>query len=167
MIESRPNDKRNFVHKKLLGGLTGAVGAVISGGNPLTGAVSGFARGGRQPAAPRITRQPNRVTMNTRVGPFGAFGSRTTVSEFGGARPVSRSMTNQERAEAGMPPKRRRMNPGNAKALRRALRRTDAFVNLAKRSLKGTGFKIVRSGSTRPRGPRTIVESGPGSVVTR
>jgi len=39
--------------------------------------------------------------------------------------------------------RRRRMNAGNAKALRRAIRRTDAFVTLSKSALKNTGFKIV------------------------
>jgi len=39
--------------------------------------------------------------------------------------------------------RRRRMNAGNAKALRRAVRRTDAFVRLSRSALKNTGFKIV------------------------
>lgn len=50
--------------------------------------------------------------------------------------------------ETGMVrPKRRRMNVGNAKALRRAIRRTDGFVTLAKGALKNTGFKIVSKSS--------------------
>lgn len=44
-------------------------------------------------------------------------------------------------------PRRRRMNVGNAKALRRAIRRTDGFVRLAKSALKNTGFKIVSKSS--------------------
>lgn len=60
--------------------------------------------------------------------------------------------------------KRRRMNPGNAKALRRAIRRTDAFVKLARRSLKGTGYTISRRGTSRPR-TVNIRESGPGGVT--
>jgi len=47
----------------------------------------------------------------------------------------------------GMPRKRRRMNVGNAKALRRAIRRTDGFVTLARGALKNTGFKIVSKSS--------------------
>lgn len=43
--------------------------------------------------------------------------------------------------------RRRRMNVGNAKALRRAIRRTDGFVRLAKGALKNTGFKIVSKSS--------------------
>lgn len=62
--------------------------------------------------------------------------------------------------------KRRRMNVTNSKALRRAIRRTDGFVKLAKRALKGTGYTVSRRGSGRTR-PQVIVESGPGSVVSR
>lgn len=39
----------------------------------------------------------------------------------------------------------RRMNPANPKALRRAMRRTDGFVKLAKRALKGTGYAVRRA----------------------
>ncbi len=46
-----------------------------------------------------------------------------------------------------MRPRRRRMNVGNAKALRRAIRRTDGFVRLARGALKNTGFKIVSKSS--------------------
>jgi len=49
--------------------------------------------------------------------------------------------------EEGFAPRRRRMNAGNAKALRRAVRRTDAFVRLSKSALKNTGFKIVSKSS--------------------
>lgn len=47
------------------------------------------------------------------------------------------------------PRKRRRMNVANAKALRRAIRRTDGFVKLARRTLKGTGFTVSRRGLSR------------------
>lgn len=43
--------------------------------------------------------------------------------------------------------KNRRMNPANAKALRRAIRREQAFVSLAKRTLKGTGITVRRTAS--------------------
>lgn len=70
----------------------------------------------------------------------------------------------------GLPPalggrKRRRMNPGNARALRRAIRRQDAFVKLARGALKGTNYTIVtRSSRSRPRSV-TVRESGPGGVT--
>lgn len=39
----------------------------------------------------------------------------------------------------------RRMNVANPKALRRSIRRTDGFVKLAKRALKGTGYAVRRA----------------------
>jgi len=45
--------------------------------------------------------------------------------------------------------KRRRMNVANPKALRRAIRRTDGFVKLARRTLKGTGFVVTRRGLSK------------------
>jgi len=39
----------------------------------------------------------------------------------------------------------RRMNIANPRALRRAMRRTDGFVKLAKRALKGTGYAVRRA----------------------
>lgn len=44
------------------------------------------------------------------------------------------------------PHRRRRMNPANPKALKRAIRREQGFVKLARRTLKGTGFTISRRG---------------------
>lgn len=52
------------------------------------------------------------------------------------------------RKDKKLPPKwvkNRRMNIANPRALRKALRRTDGFVKLAKRSLKGTGFAVRRA----------------------
>lgn len=67
----------------------------------------------------------------------------------------------------GAAPRRKRMNVANPKALRRAIRRQAGFVKLAKRSLKGSGYTVVSKGSGRRRSPSVIVESGPGSVVSR
>lgn len=41
---------------------------------------------------------------------------------------------------------RRRMNVANPKALRRAIRRQSGFVKLARRALKGSGYKITSRG---------------------
>lgn len=46
---------------------------------------------------------------------------------------------------SGRAVRNRRMNVANPRALRRALRRTDGFVKLAKRSLKGTGYAVRRA----------------------
>lgn len=65
----------------------------------------------------------------------------------------------------GFYPKRRRMNPGNVKALRRAMRRQDSFVKLARRALRGSKYKITTVGSGSRRRPLNITESGPGGVT--
>ena len=72
----------------------------------------------------------------------------------------------RKRAAAGLPPKRRRMNPGNAKALRRAIRRQESFVKLARKALKGTKYTISTRGASRPRRVH-VTEHGPGSVTVR
>lgn len=45
--------------------------------------------------------------------------------------------------------KRPSMNPANPKALRRAIRREEAFVNLAKKALKGSKYTITTRGAAR------------------
>lgn len=66
----------------------------------------------------------------------------------------------------GKPYKKPRMNVGNARALRRSIRRQQGFVKLAKRALQGTGYRIATRGSSRPR-TVSVRESGAGSVVVR
>lgn len=59
--------------------------------------------------------------------------------------------------------RRRRINPANPKALRRAIRRQEGFVKLARKALKGTKYRIT-TGPSRP--SKTIIqEHGPGSVI--
>jgi len=65
----------------------------------------------------------------------------------------------------GLPMKRRRINPANPKALRRAIRRQAGFVKLARRALKGSGYQIVSRGSRRP--AIKIQEAGRGDVVVQ
>jgi len=48
-------DERGFIHKRIFGGIKGAVGGLISGGSPISGAIGGFVRGGRG-QDPRIRR---------------------------------------------------------------------------------------------------------------
>lgn len=59
--------------------------------------------------------------------------------------------------------KRRRMNVANPKALRRAIRREQGFVKLARKALKGTGYRVTSAAAARR--PTRISERGPGSVV--
>ena len=53
--------------------------------------------------------------------------------------------------EPGARPRRKRINPANPKALRRANRRQDGFGKLARRALKGSGYTITSRSSRRPR----------------
>ena len=52
MFSGRPGDRRNFVHKRIFGAVKGFAGGLLSGGNPLTGAIGGFASGGGSAPAP-------------------------------------------------------------------------------------------------------------------
>jgi len=116
------------------GALKGAVGGFFKGGptGAVSGAVSGFRGSKFRPptlfaGGPRITpvvRAPGIVAAGQRFFPGGATGL-------------------QVMSDGTVRKRRRRMNPTNPKALRRAIRRTDAFVNMAKGALKNTGFKIV------------------------
>jgi len=90
-------------------------------------------------------------------------GQTTSVASKGGTPTVIQQTNGCEGAPRGMhlnksgywtkdgfvPPgskyvTNRTMNVGNAKALRRSIRREQGFVKLAQRSLKGTGYKIAR-----------------------
>lgn len=141
-----------FLGKAVKTGL-GIAGGILPG--PL-GAVARFA-GGLIPSrrAPTIARFAGPMATSMQAGPGGSkipgligFGQRAIP---GGA--------------TGYYPRRRRMNPGNVKALRRAMRRQDSFVKLARRALKGSKYKITTVGSGSRRRPLNITESGPGGVT--
>jgi len=123
------------------GALLGAIHSRIPSG-------SGRTRGA--PAAPGGSF-PGRSMAN--VG--GSYG--TTVTPSGKVKRIRKD---------GKPWKDPRMNVGNARALRRAIRRQEGFVKLAKRALKGTKYTITTRGASRPRHV-TVRESGPGSVTVR
>lgn len=53
--------------------------------------------------------------------------------------------------------KKRRMDYGNTKALKRANRRRQGFVKLVRSSLKGSGLKLVSSHSGRGGGSRGVI----------
>lgn len=140
-------------------GLFGFLGKVAKGvlgvaGGLLPGPIGGIARlgsrllGGR----PSVRQAPQ------------AFPGGIAISRMGPISTLAAGARGLAAGPGGMTRRRRRMNPGNAKALRRAIRRTDAFVKLARRSLKGTGYSITRRGTSRPR-TVNIRESGPGGVT--
>lgn len=92
-----------------LGGLAKRAMGIFGG--PVGGVISA-ALPSRLPQLPPVVTSPFKTGMK--------MGTDMMTDAFGGATR-----------------KRRSMNPGNAKALRRAIRREDAFLNLAKRALHG------------------------------
>lgn len=133
--------------------LKGAIGVV-------KGAVTGGIRSFIRPAMPQYGTMP--VSF--------PGGLPTFTPGAGGRRGGRRTSPYDPGAPAGMGrgmPKRRRMNPANAKALRRAIRRTDSFVKLARKALKGTKYTISTRGSSSRRPALSITETGPGNVTVR
>lgn len=157
----RPTDRRFF-----------SLGGLLRGGLNLLGAtgIPGVSQGAR--LASSLTRGGSRtVKFNRAVGrQQGRFQAAQQVGRTSLVTTTRAATPAQQRAAAaaqGIVLPRRRLNVTNVKALRRATRRVNGFVKVATRALEGTGFKVVRRTTTKKVGPRTIVESGPGSVVTR
>lgn len=142
-------------------GLFGFLGKVAKGALGIAGGVLPGPLGG-------IARYAGRMFSTPAAQPRFAPSRAPMMQAMPGGRPISGFKGFMQRAvpggATGFFPKRRRMNPGNAKALRRAIRRTDAFVKLARRSLKGTGYTIARRTSAR-RPAISIRERGPGGVT--
>lgn len=83
-----------------------------------------------------------------RILPGGASGYMAGMAPSG--YHMNKSYSYAKGLPAGsFPVRNRSMNPGNAKALRRAIRREAAFVGLAKRVLKGSGYTFKRTGVAR------------------
>lgn len=134
------------VFKKGVGVLTRGVGAVV---NPV-GAATTMLGGGQGPTSLPVIRTPGVAGGFQRLIPGGKTGYQVDASGM----PVRR--------------RRRRINPANAKALNRANRRVDAFVRMAKRSLKHTNYKLVsKSAGRSKRRPQVLVETGSGSINAR
>ncbi len=103
------------------------VGLGFLGGGPVgaAGAAASFVR----PARSRLRAVPQRVVPTPGIV---AAGQRLIP---GGATGLQIEGVNGRR--------RKRMDFGNTKALRRATRRTDGFIRLVKTSLKNTDMKLV------------------------
>lgn len=159
-----------------MGGMAGDPGffsKLLKIGGKLVGS---FLGGGSTPA-PIVIQQPAPVYRTAGMslgGPRGLLvgpgvGARRTA--FVGSPPSSKPVVTPGMGgprldpRTGLPMKRRRMNPANPKALRRAIRRQSGFVKLARRALKGSGYQIVSRGSRKP--TVRIQESGSGSVTVQ
>lgn len=142
-----------------LGGVAKKIAGTVLDVHPMGGVVKkiGGAVIGRGRGRPQRTIVPPQLGGG---GPTGMAGitPRGTAAQQKAAARAMKAATGQRTY--------RRMNVGNAKALRRAIRRQQGFVKLARRALRGTGYTITTRGSRRPR-PTSIRESGPGSVVVR
>jgi len=123
-----------------------SVAKVIPGIGGVAGAIEGVLYPG--------TQQPAIIRTPTGTPPMRGMGGPLPTLE-----PVPGIKGGLERLVPGgatgyeivLPAKKRRMNIANPKALRRAIRREQGFVKLAKRALKGTGHMVVTKGSRAPR----------------
>lgn len=145
-------------------GLFGFLGGVAK---KVTGVVSKIAPGPVGIAAGVISKAiPGGKTITTTV-------KQPSAPQLPTKRGPTQTYTPGEVAHTplGMPyivkgGRRRRMNVANPKALRRAIRRESGFVKLARRALKGTGYRITsKSAGRRP--AISVREAGPGSVSIR
>lgn len=147
----------------ILGGIAGAATGFLSGGplGAVTGAIGGF-KGKSKGTTPTV------IDVSQMPAPVLSYASAPTIQKTPGVTGVVQRLVpgGQSGYQVVVGKKRRRMNVGNAKALRRAIRREQGFVKLAKRALKGTGYQVTTRGSTRRR-PVNIRESGAGSVIVR
>jgi len=120
----------------LFGGVKKLAGGIFRS-TPIGGAIDAFVPprgGGIQQVAPPPMRTAQRGGLPVRFDP-------TAILPGGRPALFVDPQTGMFRR------RRRRMNAGNTKALRRAIRRTDAFVGLAKSALKNTGWKVVSKSS--------------------
>lgn len=142
-----------FIGKALKTGL----GVVSKLGIPVVSGVAGMGAGiiAGRPKAPAMYQRP---IMQGQALPGGR-----QVLPVPGIRGMIQRGVPGGATGLMMGPRRRRMNPANPKALRRAIRRQASFVKLARRALKGSGYAITSRGRSRTR-PISIKESGPGGV---
>lgn len=127
------------IAKKLVGGIR-SVAKVA--GNVLPGPVGNFAKliaGSKAAAPPQIPAQPTPGLRGAvqRIVPGGATGYECTGIPAG---------YHLAKDGSGKIVRNRSMNPANPKALRRAIRREDAFVKLSKKALSQAGYTVKRRG---------------------
>jgi hypothetical protein len=138
---------------KLAKGALGGVAGFLTGG-PL-GALKGAAKGVGIIPAP----VPAPFAPPISLGPLPPPAGMKPVPGIGGT--ISRMLPGGETGYF----KRRRMNPLNVKALRRANRRTDSFVRVVRSSLKHTQYKLTRKGEGR--GSRGVITRAEASRALR
>lgn len=70
---------------------------------------------------------------------------RFPMPRLGGRQPAAGGVTIG--SDGVVRRKRRRINYGNTKALKRAMKRQDGFISLAKKALKGSNYTVVTRSS--------------------
>lgn len=137
-----------------------AVGTVARG-------AIGFATGGVGGAIAAVAPRPRLSTISNPTMPIGPTvqiptpGGRSFQIDPMAALPGGNPLFSMVGGK-----KRRTMNVGNIKALRRAVRRQDGFVRAVRSSLKHTNYTLVTKGSRskgRSRG-NVFVETGAGGI---
>lgn len=116
--------------KGVAGGITRIAGTV------LPGPAGALARG----ASSLIRNTPPARIQQIPVTPVGGLRGLAQRAVPGGATGYQVNLGGR---------RRRKMNPGNTKALNRASRRIDSFVRVAKKALKHTNYTVVTKGSRR------------------
>lgn len=141
----------SFVGKalKTVGGfLPGPLGAVAKFGGGLLSRTAAPARAAPPLALPYAGPRVQASGLFGRLRMAGQAMAPGGVEPTTGGCPSGYHLDKQSQSKCV---KNRRMNPGNAKALRRSIRREAAFIGLAKRSLKGSGYTFKRTGVARKR----------------
>lgn len=129
-------------------GIVGTVGKIAKGtGLPVVSQVGGVVSG--------LTGQ--RQTFPAPPPPPGGFSGFQLGPLRIGSQRGGQAAEVTENGEVVLKPKRRRMNYGNVKALRRADRRMTGFVKVARSALKHTNYKVVSKSAGSRTGSRGVI----------
>lgn len=137
----------------MAGGIFGSIGKVLGGvAKTAIGAVGGALTGGPLGAISGALGASGILKAPTAQMPV-LVKSQVPIMGIPGLPPTSTGLPPGTTVNAAgqLVRKRRRMNPANPKALRRAMRREEAFVKMARRALKGSKYTVSTRGSSRSR----------------
>lgn len=141
----------------------GIAGSLVRRAVSMTPAAMAIQTGGRMLTAMRPGERGGQAFPGLGMGMPGL-----SLGPGGGGGPaVNKDGTPRRIRKDGQPYKRPSMNAANPRALRRAMRREDSFVKLAKRALKGSKWRIVSGSASRRQPSMRIMESGPGGVTVQ
>jgi hypothetical protein len=135
-------------------GVLSTVGKGLAGfltGGPIGAATALFPQGSGPKSNLPVPMTPPTITLpgGTGINPGAILpGGQPFLTSTHGAVPAGYHWAKDG---SGKVVRNRSMNPANPRALRRAIRREGAFVALAKRALKGSGYTFKRTGAPRAR----------------